>query len=88
MPVPYVQEGMRLNKAEQRHANAKPVDYTDARSGDLVGSLIGTISSGAYTSSGTFKLTLEVPFDIIGNPTELMRSQGMMVLVELYKVVD
>lgn len=74
------------SEVERRFHEARVVPYTDANPGDLVGSLIGSIGAAKYDGRGQFVITVEVPFDIIGDPTELMRSQGRMLLWEIRKI--
>jgi hypothetical protein len=81
---PYPDSG--TTPAESRYLDAQPVPYVLADTDDLVGCFIGSITSGKYTNAGSFTVTVDVPFDIIGDPTELMRSQGMMLVWEARKM--
>lgn len=85
MTAPYP-ETTNPTAAERRFRDARVVPYRDATQGDLVGCLVGSIGSAKYDGRGQFVITVEVPFDIIGDPTELMRSQGRMLLWEIRKM--
>jgi hypothetical protein len=78
-----VMDGVTLDASEQRVLDAETVDYVDASDDDLVAVLVGSIEKASYTPRGTLDITFSVPFDIVGDPTALMRSQGRMLTVEL-----
>ena len=85
MTTPYP-ELTEPTAAELRHFDAEPVPYFDADNDDLIASFIGSIGSAKYDARGSFVLTLEIPFDVIGDPTDLMRSQGMMLVWQARKI--
>ncbi len=87
MTQPYPFPAADANPAEARYMDAEVVPYTDADVDDLVGCFLAAISDAKYDRSGTFRVTLDVPFDVIGDPTELMRSQGMMLVWEARKLM-
>jgi hypothetical protein len=82
---PYPTDGT-LTEGEVRLVDRTTVNYADAVPGDLISVLVGSIESAAFTPRGTLDLKLSVPFDSIGDPTELMRSQGRMLVVEMYRL--
>lgn len=88
MTTPYDLDG-KLLPGELIYAEAigETVDYPDAGSGDLIACYLGSIESGVFNRAGSFDMKLSIPFDIIGNPTEIMRSQGEMVVVKMFKVM-
>jgi len=75
-----------MTETEARFLTAKVVPYHEAEEGDRVFALIGAIDSAAYSSKGAFILKLEIPFDIVGDPTDLMRSQGRHLMIEGFKI--
>lgn len=72
--------------SEERYHSTTTVPYHDADDDDIIGCMIGSIGGAKYDKNGVFVLTVEVPFDIIGDPTDLMRSQGMMLLWQIRKM--
>jgi hypothetical protein len=76
-------DGVALDPSELRVMNARTVPYVDAQDDELIAVLIGSIEKATYTPRGTLDITFSVPFDIVGDPTALMRSQGRMLTVEL-----
>lgn len=71
-----------MTGTEARFLTARVVPYTEATEGDRIFAMMGSIESARYNARGALVFTFEVPFDIVGDPTEIMRSQGTMVLIE------
>lgn len=86
MTQPYPFADANTNPAEDRYLSSAVVPYTDADIDDLVGCFIASIADARYDKAGVFRVTLDIPFDVIGDPTELMRSQGMMLVWEARKL--
>lgn len=87
MPYPYpAPDDESLTETEARFLCAKVTPYREADEGDRIFALIGSIESASYSARGGLVLKLEIPYDIVGNPTELMHSQGRMIMVEGYKL--
>lgn len=84
-PYPYADDGA-ANAAEARYLGAEVVPYRDADPDDTVAVFIGSIEGAKYDKNGVFTLTVGVPWDVVGDPTELMRSQGMMLVWEARKL--
>lgn len=85
MTFEYPDDGPRT-KAEERYHSTETIPFVDAQDDDIVGCVVGSIGGAKYDKNGVFVLTVEVPFDVIGDPTELMRSQGMMLLWTIRKM--
>jgi hypothetical protein len=85
MIEPYPTDGT-LTEGEVRLVDRTTTPFADADSGDLIAVLVGSIESAVFTPRGTFDIKVSVPFDVIGDPTELMRSQGRMLVVELFRL--
>lgn len=85
MTEPYPDVGT-TTPAEDRYLQSTVTPYPDADNDDMIACFIGSIGSGKYDARGQFVLTIEVPFDIVGNPTDMMRSQGMMLVWQARKL--
>ena len=87
MTLPYPEPSEEhMTETEARFLTAKVTPYDEATEGDRVFALIGAIDSAAYSSKGAFILKLEIPFDIVGDPTNLMRSQGRHLMIEGFRL--
>jgi len=86
MTAQYPYPDSDITPAESRYLESDPVKWDEADNDDLIGCFIGSITSAKYTAQGTFSITVDVPFDVIGDPTELMRSQGRMLIWQLHKM--
>jgi len=71
-----------MTSTEARFLTAAVKPYPEADEGDRIFCFVGSIETARYSKSGALLITFEVPFDIVGDPTDMMRSQGRQVMVE------
>jgi hypothetical protein len=85
-PYPYADDTATMTPAEARYLTAEVTSYRDADPDDLIAVFVGSIEGAKYDKSGVFVVNVAIPFDVVGDPTEMMRSQGMMLVWEARKL--